>query len=274
MSLYRIQDALYTKTWGILPSVHLSMVKQLNAHVSGTSFADSDPTADAQAGTPVFVPDNVAVINVDGVIGKHLSLLEAQCGGVDVDAIAFQLKQAAADTNVDSIVMYFNSPGGTVSFVPEISRLISQIDQIKPVYGYTDTQCCSAAYWMASQCRTFYCSPSSQVGSIGCYCLLIDESLALAQEGITVNAISAGDFKLAGASFKPLSQEERAIFQASVDKTFSQFKAAVSANRDIDFDQVKALVFDGDDAVTNNLSDGNLDSIDEMLSLLSNTTSI
>jgi signal peptide peptidase SppA len=274
-NLYRIQDALYNRVWAILPSTHASMVKQFESHIQGKladfTIPDTDEDNEENDLEEASVNTNsnpTAVICVDGIIGKHLSMLETMCGGVDVDSIASQLKEAAADNNVQNIVLYFNTPGGTVTGVKELAQLISQIDAIKPVYGYTDTLCASAGYWLASQCRAFYCSPSADVGSVGVYCLLLDESRALDKEGFTVNAISAGKYKLSGASFRPLTDEERNMFQADVNKTYSEFKFSVSSKRTIADENMQGWVFDGETATTNGYADGNINSLDEFITLL------
>lgn len=275
-SLYRISNALYNQQWLILPTVHNSMVNQLESYmegkIKGISKADLlDDTGEEDNDVETsYKNGNTTVICVDGIIGKHLSSLDTMCGGVDVDTVSAQLKDALEDGNCNQIVMYFNTPGGTVTGVPELAQLISQVNKVKQVFGFADSLCCSAGMWLASQCGTFYCSPSATVGSIGVYSLLLDESRALDKEGITVNAISAGKYKLSGASFRPLTDEEKAMFQADVDKTYSQFKAAVTTNRDISDDVMQGQTFDGEDAVDNNLADGTLNSLEDLLGILSN----
>lgn len=276
-NLYRIQDALYNRPWAIMPSTHRSMVKQFEAHIEGKMAGyftpdddedEEDELEEANVIDPTATVDPTTVICVDGIIGKHLSSLETMCGGVDCDSIAAQLRDASADNNVKNIVLYFNTPGGTVTGVKELAQLISDVDAIKPVYGYTDTLCASAGYWLASQCRAFYCSPSADIGSVGVYCLLLDESRALDKEGLTVNAISAGKYKLSGASFKPMTDEERTMFQNDINKTYTEFKSVVTSKRTIADENLQGWCFDGETSLTNGYADGNVNSLDEFITLL------
>jgi ClpP class serine protease len=46
--------------------------------------------------------------------------------------------------------------------------------------------------------------------------------------------ISAGKYKTEGNPFEPLTDERRAILQASVDKAYAQFVAAVARGRGVD----------------------------------------
>jgi protease-4 len=173
------------------------------------------------------------------------------------------MDEALMDDSVSRIMFDFQSPGGTVGGIPELGRKIA--NSAKPTIGWTDSQCCSGAYWLASQCERFYTSESCDVGSIGVYMALLDESRALENEGIKINAISAGKFKLAGAPFKPLTDEERKMFQAGVDKIYTQFKEAVSRNRSLPDSVMQGQVYDGQEAADLGLSDGMLENIQEAL---------
>ena len=146
--------------------------------------------------------------------------------------------------------------------------LSRKLTEAKPVFAFTDSQMCSGAYWLASQCRSIIATPSADIGSIGVYCALVDESRALEMEGIKVNAVSAGGFKLAGAPFKPLTDDERAMFQAGVDKIYSRFTSAVTTKRAVDIQAVQAKVLDGEEAVAAHLADGLVNDLDQFLSLV------
>jgi signal peptide peptidase SppA len=268
-----IANKLYQDKWCILPMVHQSLVKQFENHIKGgmpmpDDMPENMPQEPMDEETTV---GNVAVINVEGIIGKHLSIMETMCGACDLDCVTEDLKAAAADDNIKNIVLYFNSPGGTVTGVRELGDLIQSINKNKKCFAYTDTLCASAAYWLASQCEYVYTSPSAEIGSVGVYTLIMDQSRQLDKAGITVNAISAGKYKLSGASFRPMSDEERAMFQTDVNKTYEQFKSTVNNNRKISDEYLQGQVFDGETAVVNGLSDGNINSLGELVTLINET---
>jgi signal peptide peptidase SppA len=262
-SLNKIIEKVYNEKWLILPSTHMSMIKQLDAVISGKRKIEI-PTPDMpelpydEVKCP---PDdekklNVITICVDGVIGKHMSLLETECGGCDLDSIAAQLDIARDDVNVDTIILMFNTPGGTVNGVEEVGQLISDISKTKRVIAYTDTMCCSAGYWLMSQCGEVYCSPSSTIGSVGVYSLVLDETRAMDMAGLSINVFKNGKYKLTGAPFLKLTDEEKILFQSDVDKTALQFKNAVNSKRTIDAQYLEGGVFDGNEAVEYGFCDG------------------
>ena len=266
MKYPRIAEKIYSSPWAIKPSQHAAIARAFESHIRGDA---AQSLTEISAGVEMEISDGIAIIPIAGVIGKHLSLMETACGGVDLDGVAAALSIAVEDENVRAIVLNINSGGGTVTGVQEISARIKAASETKPVIAYTDGQCCSAAYWMASQATAIYASPSAEVGSIGVYMALLDESASLAQQGVKVNLVKAGKFKASGAPFQPLTDDERAMFQADVDKIYRRFTSSVTERRpSVSAETMQGQTFDGEDSVGVGLTDGVADSIDEVLSLL------
>lgn len=262
----RIAHKIYNEPWLIKPSQHASIRRSFESHTAGLP---KEFALDIAQDTAPALVGSVAVVNVFGVIGKHLSLLETSCGGCDLNAVADALDEAVANEAAAAVVLYFDSPGGTVTGTPELAERIAAASKVKPVVAYSDGQCCSAAYWLASQCSAIYASQSSDVGSIGVYLALLDESAALAQAGVKVNVIKAGKYKVAGAPFQPLAEDERAMFQADVDAIYSKFTRAVAVNRPhVSSNTMQGQSFSGEAAAANGLTDGVVDSLEEVLTLL------
>lgn len=273
--MIRILTKVFEQPWMIRPETHRTiqrtvLEKLTNGKVEipeGPETPDEPVPIPQEEESKVEAP-SVAIIQVDGILGKHLSMLEMLCGGYDVDMLAQALKEARDNPSVKAIILWINSPGGTVTGIPEVAELIAEVDKIKPVIAYTDSQCCSGGYYLASQCSTILAAPSADVGSIGVYMALLDESARLDMEGLKVNAISAGKFKLAGASFKPLTDEERAMFQEGIDRIYKQFTAAVNSKRTISSDNMQGQVWDGALSVEKGLVDGLANDLDECIKLV------
>src|SRR5579863_2621437 len=192
----RIENKLYNDIWCIVPSNHAAMCKQYEAHIKGIKADwedgdddEEDPEDNTDAPENNFGTDT-ALISIDGDIGKHLSMLETLCGGVDLDDVNSQLIEARDNPAIQKIAIYFNTPGGLVTGVSETADLIKSVAQVKPVIGYADCLCCSAGMWLASVCSQFFCAGSSRVGSVNVFSLYMDESQALAKAGVAVNAIT------------------------------------------------------------------------------------
>lgn len=260
----QIISKVYEQPWLITPAKHRAIRKLIETRLAGGMVDASSEDEESEGKPEIAIDGNTAIIPVHGIIGKHLSLMETMCGGCDLDDIGNMIDAAMADSNVNRLLFDFRSPGGTVTGVPELGRKIQNITG-KQTLAFTDSQCCSGALWLAMACGSFYCTESSDIGSVGVYSVFLDESAALEKEGVKVNAISAGKYKLTGASFQPMTDEERKMLQDSVDKIYGQFKAAVTRNRAIADEYLQGQCYDGEDAVKYGFCDGLVESITELL---------
>lgn len=221
---------------------------------------------------PYAMHGATAIIPVFGVIGKHLSALETMCGGLDVDSLCRVVDMALYSDEVEQIVLWFHSPGGVVSGLPEAARFLAAANEQKSIFAYTDGMCCSAAYWLASQCENVFSAPSSSVGSIGVYLSWIDMSEAAESEGLHLELIKAGEFKAMGHPLKRLSEDERAMLQADVDEIWGYFKAAVTAKRDLDETTMQGQTFSWSAQLSTGLVDAHYDNIGELLADLASAS--
>jgi ClpP class serine protease len=267
----RILSKVFREPWLITPGKHETIQRLLIDRVSkGRRVLDDDDNS-----WGVEVKDDgrrevqdygeTRIIPVHGIIGQHLSALEMECGGCDIGAIAEQIRLAQHDSNVARVLFDFRSPGGTVTGIPECARMIAALG--KPTIAFCDSECCSGAIYLASQCDEFYATASSNIGSVGVYQYFEDWTQFLANEGIKPNPISSGEFKLSGAWFKPMTDAERAMFQAGCDKIYTAFKAAVVSKRPVNDEFLQGQIFDGDEAAAHGFLSGVVDDMDQCLQL-------
>lgn len=195
----------------------------------------------ARIGTPPERPavastvDGVAVIPIYGVIAQRAPMLRdvSDGGGTSTERVGRALDAALADPNVKSILLDVDSPGGTISGVPELAAKVRATGQKKPVVAIANTFAASAAYWIASAAAEVIASPSALVGSIGVYTIHTDLSKALATAGIKPSVIKAGKFKAETNEFGPLSDEARAALQQQVDESYALFVHDVALGRGV-----------------------------------------
>ena len=191
----------------------------------------------------------IAILNIEGVLIPKASWLDAMCGFVSTFALHVKFKELMEDGSVEKIVLYFDSPGGEVTGVPEFTETIYQARDKKEVIAFTDYTMTSGAFYLASAASKIVATPSSVIGSIGVYMALIKEK---PEDSLyDVHYIQAGDNKLFGASDIPVSNEEIEYFREKVDKTYDNFVKAVSKNRNISEESIKntkASFYDSADA--------------------------
>lgn len=256
-----IAQKIYAEPWLITKEKHHAIQTLFEAHVNGEKAFILDGEEEGDESEPRRHGDKL-VIPVHGILGKHLSQLEMMCGGCSVDQISKHIDAAEQNYAIREVIFDFRSPGGAVVGIPELAGKIRSMS--KDTVAFTDAECCSGALWLASQADRFHCTESAMIGSVGVYAVFTDRSRQLEEAGVTVNAISAGKFKLAGASFKAMTEEERAMFQARVDRVYSVFKEAVKLHREIPDEFLQGQIFYGDEAMEHGFVDGIIDDIEEL----------
>lgn len=259
--------------WVITTEKLHAIMDVLDARVSGDFKAmdydaperDNDRAEYREFQTP---RGTIAVIPVHGILGKHLSSMEIACGGCSLDTLQNQLKAAAASPRITRVLLDINSPGGTVTGTPETAALIRTISAEKPVLAFTDSEACSGGYWLAGQCAGLYATESAVLGSVGVRMVLLDYTRKLEEEGVKVNAISSGKYKLLGAPFKTLTEEEREMLQTESDRIHVQFQNAVQSMRAVNVSHLQGQIFRGEEAAGIGMVDGIVSDIEEAIGML------
>ena len=275
MKLIRLAEALYAAPWHIMPESHRRLQGIFESHLAGPRAGlfdddDGDEGDDSTQATPYQTACGIAIVSVDGVIGKRLSLLETRCGGCDIDAVISAVTAAVADPSIASILLDISSPGGQVTGTPEAAAQLRALSSQKPLYAFTDSQMCSAAYWLGAMARGIFCTPSSQIGSIGTYLALVDSSRAYEMEGMKLELFRAGRLKGIGIEGKAMTPEEKDFLQSTVDRANARFLAAVRSSRPgVSEETTQGQWFDGDQAVEMGLADMVVGSLQEALSWIS-----
>lgn len=182
----------------------------------------------------------IAIIPVRGVLMSGCAGWEA-LGLCDYQTVADAVQDAEDDANIERIVLFVDSPGGSVMGCPEAAEAVAGVT--KPLLVFTNGMLCSAAYWLTASADMIVATPSSAVGSIGCYRPFWDESEAYGQLGIKVQLFASGAQKGAGYPGTSLSGDQAALIQSEVDAIAADFQSHVLTYRPT----VDLSLFDGRD---------------------------
>ena len=210
---------------------------------------------------PYELRDGLATVRIHGTMLRQVSprqkAIAAICGVrlCSMEETAAALLQAAADPVVHTILLDIDSPGGTVNGTPELAQVVRTIAKDKHIYAFTAGQCCSAAYWVASQADVIYAAPSATVGSIGVILPVVDSSALYDRCGLKMEVFSAGKYKSTGMDGTSLTEEQRNRLTQQVNDTWARFKQAVTRRRSISEADMEGQTFYGLDAREHHLID-------------------
>lgn len=210
---------------------------EIREMMTGRAEADSEEGAERvriSAG-PTIVPGSktgkfTAMVSLHGVAMYDT---EYQPYAFSTLLLSQIMGRLAADPQIETIVLDIDTPGGMVTGTQEAADAVFAARRKKRVIGLVNPLCASAGYWIGSQCSEIVGVPSADIGSIGVFMCHYDCSAMLADAGIKPTYIFAGEYKTEGNSSEPLTEEGKAWYQSEVDKTYSDFIAAVSRGRGI-----------------------------------------
>ncbi len=115
----------------------------------------------------IMMRDSTAVIPIRGPIFRYANLFTEISGATSTGKLAKNIESAGNNPKVNRIILDFDSPGGQVTGINELSLLIKEVAQKKPVIAYISGTGASAAYWLASAASRIVADATAIVGSIG-----------------------------------------------------------------------------------------------------------
>ena len=265
-----IVTASPTQPWLITLEAYRNLAAALGTALPVQTGKEEAPTA------PYAAKNGVAVIPIHGTMMRQVRpqlKARAEVWGIrlcDMQQTSDTLRQAAADDTIHTVILDIDSPGGTVNGTPELAHAVATLSDSKHVYAFSSGQCCSAAYWIASQTDGIYASPSAIVGSIGVILPILDATARYEKEGFKVEVFSAGKYKSTGVEGTSLTDDQRARLNQQVHATWETFKQAVTRRRNIDAADMEGQTFYGSEAQQHSLVDAlayNLDSLQAKLAI-------
>ena len=217
---------LLSREWLIQPEALRSMAVAVSVfHSRGGTLPEKH-----NASPLLSVEDGIGVVSIEGPILRKPDIFDRVIlGAASSGEIGSAIREAAGRDDIKAVMLDIDSPGGTVAGTPELAAAVASLNEAKPVYAFSSGQMCSAAYWIASQARAVYATPSAQVGSIGVVQAVVDDSAALAAEGIRIEVFAEGRYKSIGAPGTPLTDEQRELIRGNIGETAAEFRAAVLA---------------------------------------------
>lgn len=205
----------------------------------------------------------VAVVTLAGPIvsgrgGPGLSPFGSSSAGGDT--IAAALREAAADKDVDAIVLRVESPGGSVTGSETIWReVVRAREGGTPVVASMGAVAASGGYYVSMAADKIVANPGTITGSIGVVTgkLItreLKDKLGVGSDGVRTNANAD-----AWSPNAPFTEAQQQQVEAEADLFYTDFIQRVAAGRNLTVDAVDAVargrVWTGADALEHGLVD-------------------
>lgn len=208
-----------------------------------------------RAENPTFGPTGqIGVVVIDGAIidGENVDVpfidVHMSGGRTVVDAI----DRFADDPRIRAIVLRIDSPGGAVMASDQIFRAVKRARARKPVVASMGSVAASGGYYAAVGADEIWASPSTITGSIGIFYGKVDIAPMAQKFGVGIEPETRGAHAGAESTFRPFTDEERAVLAGKIRLWYKQFLGRVAEGRKLPLERVDELargrVYSGDTA--------------------------
>ncbi len=181
---------------------------------------------------------NIAVFPIEGAIFPFSAYEDYSLITTPASVRSF-LSSVAEDQFIKGVLFEINSPGGTPVAAEQISQMIQEIDI--PNISLIADMGASGAYLIAASTDKVFASSMSDVGSIGVTMSYVENSKQNEEDGLTFVELSTGKFKDSGNPNKPLSDEERQLFESDLKIVHNEFVSQVAKLRNKSIAEIEVL---------------------------------
>ena len=175
-----------------------------------------------------FASQKIGVLPITGFISN-------------VGPVLLTLERYRSDSSIKAILLRVDSPGGGVAACQEIYREIERINRQKPVLASMGAVAASGGYYVSAPCSHIMANRGTLTGSLGVIMGIPNLKKLMDKIGIEMQIIKSGALKDMGSSNRPLTPEERAMFQSVSDDIHLQFIEDVAKGRGMSVEEVKKL---------------------------------
>ncbi len=202
--------------------------------------------------------DYIAVVDVLGTIQEQseAGIFDTPSGYQHLTTKEY-IDELMSDHNNKGILLYVDSPGGTVYESEELYLKLVEYKETtgRPVWGYMAHYAASGGYLISMACDRIYANPNTTTGSIGVIMSGFDMTGLYEKLGIKYFSITSGEYK----DSTQMTDEQIAIYQEQVDEFYSKFVRIVAEGRDMSEEEVRVLAdgrtYTADQALENGLID-------------------
>jgi protease-4 len=187
--------------------------------------------------------DAVAIVRVEGVIvpgnAPPPTLFSDSAGNAYSQTIIDQLKRADENNNVKAVILFVDSPGGSVFASDEIALQVEAMS--KPIIAAMGSLAASGGYFVSAPTDEIWASPYTLTCSIGVISQFINVEGFAEEWGITTITVKSGQYKDTGNPFREFTEADRILWQDLIDEAYAAFVSVVADGRGMSDENVRSI---------------------------------
>jgi len=202
----------------------------------------------------------IARISVEGTISGGQGSTAFANNGYNHEQLMKQLEAIQKNQSIKGVLLYINTPGGSVYESAEIHRELKKIiDKGKKIYVSMGGTAASGGYYIATAADKIFATKETLTGSLGVIMQNMNYKELANNYGVKFNTIKSGEFKDIMSPTKEMTEEDREILESLVNESYEQFVSVIEEGRGMSEERVKELadgrIYSGQQALDNGLVD-------------------
>ena len=161
--------------------------------------------------------------------------------GIDSEDICQELQKLAKDSSVKAVVLRINSPGGSAFGSEQMWHAAQMLKEKKPLVVSMGDYAASGGYYMACNANKIVAEPTTLTGSIGIFSIIPDAQGLFDKVGLAIDGVSTAKYAAMGDISKPMTTDEKILFQNTVNRGYELFVKRCAQGRDMTIDEIKKV---------------------------------
>lgn len=190
--------------------------------------------------------DYIAYIKIDGIILEDEKKEE-------------KLENIKNDKRAKALVVYINSPGGTMVGGESLYKSLREIAEVKPVVAYMGSVAASGGYMAAIAADRIYAMEGTITGSVGVLLQAAEITELSKKIGVNFITFKSGELKAVPSPLEKVTPQVSAMVEETIKDSFETFIGMVKARRPLTERYLGNIssgrIFTGRQAVKNGLVD-------------------
>ena len=212
--------------------------------------------------------NKIAILYAEGEIKEDDSSLMGSMENVISEKMVKELNELAKDEDVKAVVFRVNSPGGSAYISEQIWKAVTEVKAQKPIVVSMGDYAASGGYYISCAANKIIAERTTLTGSIGVFGVINNLAGTFKKLAVTTDVVKTNTYADLGDLSRPMREDEKALIQHNVERTYDLFLTRCSDGRGLAKDSIDHIgqgrVWTGEQALERGLVDA-LGSLDDAI---------
>ena len=203
--------------------------------------------------------NKIAILYAEGTILPEDDSPMSAGTALITEQTAAELYKLANDDDVKAVVFRVNSGGGSAYISEQIWKAVMEVKAQKPLVVSMGDYAASGGYYISCAANKIIAEPTTLTGSIGVFGIVRNFAGTAKLLDVTTDIVKTNTYADFGDFTRPMREDEQALMQRSVERTYDLFLTRCADGRGLSKDSIDHIgqgrVWTGEQAMERGLVD-------------------